>query len=201
MHTPKQKRSIITREKILKIALQLFCKNGYYKTSTNEIAQTANISIGNLYFYFKDKDMIFFEILNRYNQSFIKIHEKISKEMENYHGERKVLLRKLMEIMVQNHEISKELNREIHILCFSNPKVAAVMEKQQEQIEKIVMNYLLQYKEQIKVQDIAAAATVTFALLDSVVNLITFSKSKIDRKRILTEAVNAVDKYLFGEIH
>ena len=63
---PRQKRSIETKEKIVSAAYQLFCEKGYYNTTTNEIAQVANVSIGSLYSYFKDKDTIFLEILERF---------------------------------------------------------------------------------------------------------------------------------------
>lgn len=44
-----------TKEKILGSALALFCKKGYYQTTTNEIAQRAQGSIGIRYSYFQDK--------------------------------------------------------------------------------------------------------------------------------------------------
>lgn len=197
MHEPKQKRSMETRQKILDAAYQLFCKNGYFKTTTNEIAKVANISIGNLYFYFKDKDKIFFEIINLYNESFLNVHEKFHKEMVAFEGDRKLWLHKLMDNMLDIHENSKELNREIHILCFSNPEVEALMEKQREQIEKVVLDYIEYFKDKVKIQDTGAASAIVFTLLNSVVDQITWSKNKIERERLLTEAVNAIEKYLF----
>lgn len=196
MHEPKQKRSIETREKILNTALQLFCQNGYFKTTTNEIAKVANISIGNLYFYFKDKDTIFFEIIKLYNESFLNVHEEFYKEMM-LKDDRKLWLHKLMDNMIRIHENSKELNREIYILCFSNPELEALMQKQREQIEKVVLDYIMYFEDKIQIKDIEAAVTVVFALLNSVVDEITWSKNKIERERILSEAVNAIEKYLF----
>jgi Transcriptional regulator len=67
---PVQDRSINKREKILNAALELFCEVGYYKTTTNEIAKRAHVSIGSLYSYFADKDTIFFEVLDRYHHKF-----------------------------------------------------------------------------------------------------------------------------------
>lgn len=57
---------------------------------------------------------------------------------------------------------------------------------------------VLRYKDKIKVHDIEAAATITFTLVDSVVDQIVFSKNKIDRDRLLTAAVDAVGAYLLG---
>ena len=63
---PTQKRSIEKREKILKAGFELFCKNGYYKANTAEIAKCAGVSTGALYSYFADKREIFIEAFHQY---------------------------------------------------------------------------------------------------------------------------------------
>lgn len=198
IHEPKQKRSELTREKILDTSLELFCKKGYYQVSTNEIARAANISIGNLYFYFPNKETIFMEILDRYHQSFLKIHEGFLCDAENSSKGLKHFLYGLMEMIIENHENSRELNREIQILSLSNPTVAALLAKQQEQTEITVFRYFKKCEDQLQVQDLEAAATITFSLINSIVDQIAFSKNKINRKRLLTETVNAVGTYLLG---
>lgn len=196
IHEPRQKRSEQTKEKIVNTALALFCQKGYYKTSTNEIAKAADISIGNLYFYFPNKETIFLEILDRYHQSFQKIHDAFINELENADQNPKHFLRKVMEMIIENHENSRELNREIQILSFSNPVVAEVLEKQQKQTEATVFRYFEKYRDKLKVQDLEAAASITFTLINSVVDQIVFSKNQIDRERLLTETANAVEAYL-----
>nr|WP_156990987.1 TetR/AcrR family transcriptional regulator [Caproicibacter fermentans] len=189
----------MTREKIVDTSRELFCKKGYYQVSTNEIARAANISIGNLYFYFPNKETIFLEILDRYHQSFLKIHEGFLRDAENSSKDLKHFLRGLMEMIIKNHENSRELNREIQILSLSDPAVAALLEKQQEQTEVTVFRYFEKYRDQLQVQDLEAAAAITFSLINSVVDQIAFSKNKINRKRLLTETVNAVEIYLLGK--
>lgn len=196
---PKQKRSEQTKEKILNTALELFCQKGYYKTSTNEIARAANISIGNLYFYYPNKETIFLEILDRYHQSFQKIHDRFLHEIEYLSEDPMGFLRKLMEMIIENHENSRELNQEIQILSFSNSTVADVLEKQQQQTENTVFCYFQKYRDKLQVQDIEAASFITYTLINSVVDQIVLSKNKIDRERLLNETVNAVEAYLLGK--
>jgi AcrR family transcriptional regulator len=198
-HEPKQKRSELTKEKILDTSLELFCKKGFYKVSTNEIARSANISIGNLYFYFPNKETIFLEILDRYHQSFLKIHEGFLRDVENSSKDPRHFLRKLMEMIIERHENSRELNREIQILSFSDPTVAALLAKQQEQTEVTVFRYFEKCRDQLQVQDLEAAAAITYSLINSVVDQIAFSKNRLDRERLLTETVNAVEIYLLGK--
>ncbi|WMJ89112.1 TetR/AcrR family transcriptional regulator [Anaerocolumna sp. MB42-C2] len=193
---PQQKRSIETKEKILDAAYRLFCKKGYYNTTTNEIAQVANVSIGSLYSYFKDKDTILLEILDRYNESYIKVHDELSRDMELYKTDLKLWFRRLIEGLIEIHQISKELNFEMNILCFSIPEVAAVQEKQREKTWQMTLQCFYMYKEYIKVKDIEAAAIVTYKLINAVVDQIVFCKNKIDNERILQAGVDAVYKFL-----
>lgn len=67
---PKTKRGIVTRNKILKAAEQLFGKKGYYGTSINDIATKAKVAPGTLYIYFKDKFTLYCYLLNQYNHLF-----------------------------------------------------------------------------------------------------------------------------------
>ena len=193
---PRQKRSIQTKEKILDAAYRLFCEKGYHQTTTNEIAKVANVSIGSLYSYFKDKDTILLEILDRYNESFYSVHNKLAKDMELYRSDPKGWFRRFIEGMIQVHKASKELNREMNILCFSIPEVAAVMEKQHEKTRQTALNYFYLYKDMFSVKDIEAAAIIAFNLIGSVVDQIVFGKNTISDERILDAGIEAVYKYL-----
>jgi AcrR family transcriptional regulator len=185
-----------TKEKILDAALQLFCKKGYYKTTTNEIAKVANVSIGSLYSYFKDKDTIFLEILDRYNDSFVKVHEEIGRDIELYRTDMKAWFRRFIEGMIEVHEISKELNQEMNILCYTKPEVAAVMDRQHEKTRRMALDYFYLYKDDIKAKDKEAAFIVSYNLISSIVDQIVFGNNEIDTERILQAGIDAVYKFL-----
>ncbi|MDC7290942.1 TetR/AcrR family transcriptional regulator [Blautia schinkii] len=52
------------RNKIIEVCITEFAKYGYENSSTNRIVQIANISKGSLFKYFKNKDELYFYILN-----------------------------------------------------------------------------------------------------------------------------------------
>jgi len=54
-----------TKEKIVDVAIELFNKKGSAKTSTRHIADVMGISVGNIYYYFKNKEEIIRRILER----------------------------------------------------------------------------------------------------------------------------------------
>ncbi|WP_025347826.1 TetR/AcrR family transcriptional regulator [Nocardia nova] len=64
-HRPTQDRARATREHILDTAAQLFGERGIANTSTNRIAAEAEVSIGTVYRYFADRDVIVDELLER----------------------------------------------------------------------------------------------------------------------------------------
>ena len=56
---------IDVKEKIVDAALATFSKNGYDRTRMDDIAETANVSKGTLYLYFKNKEELFYAISER----------------------------------------------------------------------------------------------------------------------------------------
>jgi len=73
-------KKALTREKILKAALECFAEKGFKETSVDEIAQKAGVSKGNIYWHFKSKFDIFMEIIR---EEVKKVHDLISEE-ENF---------------------------------------------------------------------------------------------------------------------
>lgn len=63
--TPKQARSKQTKEKIVQAAIKLFQERGYEKTTSNDIAAEAGVSVGSFYVYFTDKRQLLLTIFDR----------------------------------------------------------------------------------------------------------------------------------------
>ena len=192
---PVQSRSINTKEKILETALELFCKKGYYNTTTNEIAQKAQVSIGSLYSYFEDKDTIFFEILEKYNAKFDMAKSDVWRHPELLRSDPRAWLRALIDSLIRVHEETRELNRELNVLSYYNPKVAGILKKYRAETMKTTIGYFMKFKDELKTEDIEAAATVVFDLLSATVDRIVFGHNEIDRNRLIEAAIDVVYKY------
>jgi AcrR family transcriptional regulator len=59
----KLDKKALKRESIIQTALQLFSINGFHKTTIPDIANSLGMSVGNLYNYFKSKDILAKEII------------------------------------------------------------------------------------------------------------------------------------------
>lgn len=78
------------RKKILDKAWELFRKNGYEETKVEDITRELGVSKGSFYTYFKTKDEVLYEILERIKKeneeriSKININQEPSKILEDY---------------------------------------------------------------------------------------------------------------------
>ncbi len=65
---------------ILKAAEKLFVKEGYHQTSINKIADLAEVSVGTVYFYFKNKEDLLAQLLDEISYLF---RSRIGAEFQN----------------------------------------------------------------------------------------------------------------------
>lgn len=195
---PKQKRSMITKAKIREAALKLFCEKGYFKTTTNEIAKVAGISIGSLYSYYSDKDAVFLEVLDEYNNLFGDVFNDSLGDMDLSKIDPRIWLRKYIEGMIKVHEDSKDLNTEIKIMAHSRTEIAEISKRHEVISRQRTLDYFYKFADIIKVKDVEASAIAAFNLITSTVDYIVFTDNanEIGRERIIESTVDMLYKSL-----
>jgi len=73
-NTANQSRSALRRQRereqryrtILNAAAQLFARKGYHRTSMEKIADRAEVSVGTVYFYFKNKEDLLVQMIDEF---------------------------------------------------------------------------------------------------------------------------------------
>lgn len=79
--TSREKQAIATKKRIYKCGVELIKKYGYDNITVKEIAEKANVSIGNYYHYFKSKYDLLVEIFKHGDEFF---EAEVPKILEEY---------------------------------------------------------------------------------------------------------------------
>ncbi len=110
------------RANIMLQALKLFSKEGFYTTTIPDIAKSLDMSVGNLYNYFKSKDILAKEIikyisaylgaeLRKINEEEISAKEKIDKIVRIYFKtaqEQPEMIEYFLRVYLSNREVFKD---------------------------------------------------------------------------------------------
>lgn len=198
---PQQKRSKLMADKILDTSLKLFCEKGYYNTTTNEIAKEAGISIGSLYSYFKDKDTIFFEILESYHQNFLNIFEEIKSDVSGslYKQDKRAWLCVLLNELIELHRSVKTLNKELKSLYYTKSEVRTIMDLQTEKIKLATFEFLSQNSEKVNSNNLEITVLLIVDFISSIVDRVVFDIELSDEKKeqIISMGVDIIFKVLY----
>lgn len=122
-----------TREKIIETSIILFNEKGCLNTSTRHIADKLNISVGNLYYHFKNKEEILIEVFINYVKLVFKEVNSI-----NYEKDEIFLLKDFLLNNLETDIKYRFLHLELNLLLLSFPKFKKIMESQlQDEIKMI----------------------------------------------------------------
>lgn len=134
---PIQKRSIETKEKILKAGFELICNDGYYNTNTSKIAKKAGVSTGIIYQYFKDKRDIFIAGLKKYADDIFFPMLNLPETKFNKNDFPKIM-KNMINKYIENHNLSQIAHEEITAMTHSDKDIAYYFYKKEiEMTEKI----------------------------------------------------------------
>jgi AcrR family transcriptional regulator len=128
------------KERIVRSAISCFSKNGFDRTRIDDIAQTANISKGTVYLYFKSKEDLFYAICEKnlqvlkeqLSQLFAITKENLLSDAEQLYDNLKKLERNGSEKVF--FEIVAESSR--------NAKLRRILFEQRTKIFNVVKEYL-----------------------------------------------------------
>jgi AcrR family transcriptional regulator len=122
---PKQARSKQTKEKIIQAAIHLFQERGYEKTTSNDIASAAGVSVGSFYVYFTDKRQLLLTIFDRLaDEMFIHAFDSLRPEIL-FDTELRTGIRQAVANTVEDKQRMSGLHRVICELVLKDAEFAA----------------------------------------------------------------------------
>ena len=133
-----QPSGMVTRRKILSVAMKLFLEKGYEKTTAKEVAETAGIISGSPFFQFGNKEGVLLDLVQKmFDGQFATAGDLAGTTADP-------LLIYAMETALQLHiaEMSDEL-RELYVTAYTLPRTAAyIYESMIDKIEAFFAPYL-----------------------------------------------------------
>ena len=191
---PRQQRAIEKKEKIIEVGFNLICKNGYYNTNTAEIAKGADVSTGIIYQYFKDKNDILLEGLNKYGDSIffpILTVDLSNYDIKNFDND----LKSLIDNQIKNHKLSQNAHEEITAMIHTDKNVAKFFyDKELEVTEKIKT---LLIKNGFEEEHLLEKVHLIIGLIDNLCHEVIYHKHKNINYDVMTTITINIIKNLF----
>lgn len=201
---PKQERSRRTREKIIEAALKLFDERGFEKTTSNDIALAAGVSIGSFYVYFTDKRQVLLLVLERL------LSERIDAVFSNFQADDHTLpsLRKQIRQAVArafyNKCLTPGLTRVIQELAGKDEEIAQLRKKFVEKSIHQLRDILATCEHQglTNQVDVNIASRVINHAVDAVAYeyMLSGNRSEEEKHVLIEELTDMIFRYVFKPI-
>lgn len=105
-----------TRRRILKAALQVFASHGFETSNVNQIALKANIAKGTIYYHFKSKNQILFDLVEIFLKDFLAEIKKNVDQAKTSEDKIRAFIQTQCALHVANPEISTVLVKNYFLL-------------------------------------------------------------------------------------
>lgn len=107
--TSKTRKGAETRERILDAALELFRTQGYGETTMRQIAQAADVAVGNAYYYFASKDQLILAFYERNHVEHLKLLGDALDQTKDFQERLRVVLRTKVDSAMPYRRLSTKL--------------------------------------------------------------------------------------------
>lgn len=139
---PVQKRSVEKRERIVRNGFELMCNNGYFNTTTSDIAKYVGVSTGIIYQYFNDKKEIFIEGFSKYSDDIMFPILDILKNSTIKLDNMEKLLNEMLNVFIEKHTLLKRAHEEILALAHLDEDIDKIFLEQEVEATRAVTNVL-----------------------------------------------------------
>ncbi len=194
---PQQKRSMEKKQRIIQASYDLFCRQGYYRTNTMEIARQAGVSTGIVYSYFHDKKDILIEVIRLYVFSLSsQLQPLLSRPVDKNHLP--AYIEQFFDVFLSSHSMSIEAHNEFVALSLMEDDLLPMFsEFEGSLLQKLSV---LLVSAGIPETDLLEKLKISYGIVEHVCHdSITqkWSRAEFDRMKIL--AVQTIS-YLLNEV-
>ena len=167
---PKSGKAIAKRDRIIEKGFELMCEQGYYKTTTPEIAKAADVSTGIIYQYFNDKREIFMEGLKRFSDSVLfPMMDILDASDGNVTkidlNDIEKILDRLMTLIVQSHRMTQKAHEELEMMAHADEEVGEIFKASEFAMTKKIVAFL--EKNDIKLENPIEKIHIIYGLVEN----------------------------------
>lgn len=196
---PKQARSRKTKEKIVQAAIKLFQQRGYEKTTSNDIASEAGVSVGSFYVYFTDKRQLLLIIFDRLADELYKNVFASLKPEHLFDSDLRRLIRQAIANTITDKQKHSGLHRVVSELLIKDPDFAArhkaVMARSIAKLRELIS---LAHKAGLTWEiDVEAAAFVVHRVVFDVSQDYVTGCCEFDKERAIDGLADMIHRYVF----
>jgi AcrR family transcriptional regulator len=198
LRIPQQQRSVQTKAKIVEAAVRLFTEKGYYQTNSKEIAKAAGVATGSFYTYFTDKREVFIEAYKVHKDLFNEaIAQGINQAIQTGTSKR-IMLHRVIEVILNAHHYFDFLTPDLETMAATDQELQRMMVEYNSQGIQITTTFLKQMADELRVQDLEAAAAVIYFTMRPLIDVMAHKQSTIPDERITDQLSDMLTQYLFG---
>ena len=190
---PKQKRSREKKARIMESSRELFARKGINGTNSNEIAATANVSIGTFYSYFENKKMLFLEILEGYLDIFV---TGIYSLQTDDTIPLKDNIRAHIDKAFSAFDLYPAFHREALVLKFSDKAVKRLFDEAEHKQLLLISSLLEPYTRKEDSRDLKVAAKVIHSAVENVAHYMKFLDSPMQKDQVMDELTEMIYHYV-----
>ncbi len=195
---PSQKRSIKTKDKLLKSGIKLFIKKGCFNTNSKEIALAAGVAVGSFYAYFDDKKDILIEIYS----IIVKDIENnlISSISENTDlKEKKGIIANIVKGLMGAEHLKPTLYHEIQVMALFDKDINNLVKTVEKRFCNVIRTAFLSWKDDLVVNDLDYAVILVFKIFEQIIVTYVSSPQNYDKEKYFSEVTDVIYGYLFKE--
>lgn len=184
---PAEKR----RAQLIKAAEKVFTRKGYLRATTEEIARTARLTKGALYFHFENKEDIFFAVVKEVNENFIdSLVDVLHSEPDPLKAIEKSI-NKSLELIERQKYFTVEFWRQAHNI----PIVRNYLMEKHTCLEREIVDYFMR-RSQLTKKRAKALFGLLHAIFDGIMVRNMFVSQELEYREIIPTLIEMVKQYL-----
>ncbi len=148
------------KEAIIEAATRLFAENGFHQTSTLDIAEAAGVAHGTIFYHFKSKEGIIYEIFRRSGQTYVA-------ELKYEVGRYQKGIEKIEAVLRFNNAFSRSHSKQLLIFLRDFPEKLASKENKLKDLVKATGDQVIKIIEQCLETGIADGSVDTSNIKNS----------------------------------